>query len=140
MNILVNNPSYKDPSLGGKTNKQINNLFIDGFHPMGLRMLVKDLGTESLHENHIQTQYFIYWYAVNNASTMSPRKFNFNKFSCLRPEITISDGGKREIPSLNNVLRHTVSVPLRKVFLINMTNVGCYIQNSICQFYIKVKN
>ncbi len=50
LNVLVNNPSYQDPDLGGGTNKQINSTFIAGFQPSGFRMLVKDMGTESFQD------------------------------------------------------------------------------------------
>jgi len=50
LNILVNNPSYKDPQMGGGTPKQINILFIAGFQPPGFKSLVQDFGTESIYE------------------------------------------------------------------------------------------
>ena len=49
LNILCNNPSYQDTTLGGGTAKQINTIFINGFKPQGLRLLVQDLGSENIH-------------------------------------------------------------------------------------------
>ena len=49
LNILCNNPSYQDTTLGGGTAKQINTIFINGFKPQGLRLLVQDLGTENIN-------------------------------------------------------------------------------------------
>jgi len=50
LNILVNNPTYKDPQMGGGTAKQINILFISGFQPAGFKSLVQDFGTENIYE------------------------------------------------------------------------------------------
>jgi hypothetical protein len=50
LNILVNNPTYKDPSMGGGTAKQINTIFISGFQPPGVKLLIQDFGTESIHD------------------------------------------------------------------------------------------
>ena len=99
LNILVNNPSYKDSSLVDGTNKQINNLFIYEFRSMGFRMLVKDLGTESLHETisrlnswytGIRTTMRVQRYRGNLILKKSPIKYQKNR---------VSDGGKCEAPS-----------------------------------------
>ena len=49
MNVLHNNPSYTDTTIGGGTAKTINMIFINGFKPQGVRLLVQDLGTENIN-------------------------------------------------------------------------------------------
>ena len=48
INIIYDNPTYASAQDGGATPKVLNELFIEGFQPLGFRLLVKDLGTTEL--------------------------------------------------------------------------------------------